>query len=192
MKHTMPLLPYPMEALAPKMSKETIEYHYGKHLQNYVDNLNRLTAGTPYENAPLEEMIRTAEGGIFNNAAQTWNHTFFFESLTPLQTPVPAELAEALSKDFGTIEKFQEQFTQAATGLFGSGWTWLVKDNQGKLSVASEQNAGNPLRKGLTPLLVIDVWEHAYYIDYRNRRAAYIAAFWELVDWNKVLERLKA
>ena len=137
-------------------------------------------------------MIRTAEGGIFNNAAQTWNHTFFFESLTPLQTPVPAELAEALSKDFGTIEKFQEQFTQAATGLFGSGWTWLVKDNQGKLSVASEQNAGNPLRKGLTPLLVIDVWEHAYYIDYRNRRAAYIAAFWELVDWNKVLERLKA
>ena len=192
MKHLLPELPYQLEALAPKMSKETLEYHYGKHLQTYIDNLNKLIAGTPYEEKTLEQILLEAEGPMFNNAAQTWNHTFFFESLTPPQTPVPAELAEALAKDFGTIEKFQEQFTQAATGLFGSGWTWLVKDNQGKLSVASEQNAGNPLRKGLTPLLVIDVWEHAYYIDYRNRRAAYIAAFWELVNWNKVLERLKA
>ena len=192
MKHTMPALPYPMEALAPKISKETMEYHYGKHLQTYVNNLNKLTEGTPYENATLEDMICQADGGIFNNAAQTWNHTFFFETLTPSQSPIPRELADGLAKDFGSTAEFKEQFTKAATGLFGSGWVWLVKDPQGKLSITSEQNAGNPLKKGLTPLLVIDVWEHAYYIDYRNARAAYIDAFWELVNWEKVLTRYKA
>lgn len=189
MTHNMPQLPYPMEALAPHMSKETLEYHYGKHLQTYVDNLNKLIPGTPYENMPLEEIVRKAEGPIFNNAAQTWNHTFFFESLTPKQDSIPASLTEALTRDFGSIEAFKEEFTKAAVGLFGSGWVWLVTDAQGKLSIRQEGNAGTPLRQGLKPLLVIDVWEHAYYVDYRNRRAGFIEAFWHLVDWKTVAKR---
>ena len=191
MKHSMPRLPYAMDALEPKMSKETMDYHYGKHLQTYVDNLNRLTENTPYEESTLEEIIRKAEGPVFNNAAQTWNHIFFFEALTPSQPPLPEELAEAFNSSFGSVEIFKEQFTKAAAGLFGSGWVWLVKDIENRLSIISEPNAGNPLRKGLAPLMVVDVWEHAYYIDYRNRRADYIKAFWELIDWNKLLERYK-
>lgn len=190
MKHAMPQLPYAMEALAPHMSQETLEYHYGKHLQTYVDNLNKLISGTPFENLPLEEIIGKADGGIFNNAAQTWNHTFFFETLTPNQAAMPDKLVEKLTEDFGSPEAFRQEFTQKATTLFGSGWTWLVADPQGKLSIISTSNAGNPLTQGLKPVLVIDVWEHAYYIDYRNRRAAYIEAFWNLVDWEKVTLRL--
>lgn len=189
MIHNMPQLPYPMEALAPHMSKETLEYHYGKHLQTYVDNLNKLIPGTPFENMPLEGIVCKAEGAVFNNAAQTWNHTFFFESLTPTQAEIPATLKELLVRDFGSVEAFKEEFTKAAIGLFGSGWAWLVADTQGKLSVKAESNAGNPLRQGLKPLLVIDVWEHAYYVDYRNRRAGFVEAFWHLVDWKKVAAR---
>lgn len=186
----MPQLPYELDALAPLMSKETLEFHYGKHLQTYVDNLNKLIPGTAYETMSLEEIILKADGGIFNNAAQTWNHTFFFQTLTPTAVEMPDRLKIALTEAFGSPEAFKEEFTKAALGLFGSGWTWLVRDDKHKLSIVSESNAGNPMKKGLKPLLVIDVWEHAYYIDYRNRRAGFIEAFWKLVDWDKVAERL--
>lgn len=190
MKHSMPQLPYPMEALAPHMSQETLEYHYGKHLQTYVDNLNKLIVGTPFENMTLEDIIRKADGGIFNNAAQTWNHTFFFETLTPRQTAMPDKLIQKLTEHFGSPEAFMQEFTQKATTLFGSGWVWLAEDTQGKLSILTEPNAGNPLTKGMKPVLVLDVWEHAYYIDYRNRRVAFIEAFWNLVDWGKISLRI--
>ena len=186
MKHTMPELPYAPEALAPKMSKETFDYHYGKHLQTYVNNLNNLIAGTPYEEMPLDEIVRKADGGIFNNAAQAWNHTFFFRMLTPAQQPMPAKLAAKLTEAFGSVEAFKEQFTKAAVGLFGSGWAWLAMDKAGKLSIVAKPNAGNPMTDGLRPVMTVDVWEHAYYIDYRNRRPDFLAAFWELIDWQKV------
>ena len=192
MVHVLPQLPYAADALAPKMSKETIEYHYGKHHQAYVNNLNNLIPGTPYENMPLEEIIVKAESGpIYNNAAQVWNHTFFFFTLSPTPKSMPSgKLAEAINRDFGSFDAFKEQFTKAAAaGLFGSGWTWLAADDNGKLSIVSESNAGNPLRKGLHPLLTVDVWEHAYYIDYRNVRPDYLKNFWELVDWNTVEKR---
>ncbi|MBM6889635.1 superoxide dismutase [Bacteroides caecigallinarum] len=190
MTHTMPQLPYDVEALAPKMSKETFDYHYGKHLQTYVNNLNKFIAGTEFEDMKLEDIICKAQGPTFNNAAQTWNHTFFFMSLTPNQEEIPSTLSDKLNEAFGSVEKFKEEFTKSATGLFGSGWTWLVKDKENKLKIVNTTNAGNPLTDGLTPLMVIDVWEHAYYIDYRNNRAAFIEAFWSLIDWNKVAERL--
>ena len=189
MKHLMPELPYTPEALAPKMSLETIEYHYGKHLQTYIDNLNRLIVGTPYEELPLEEIVRRADGAIFNNAAQSWNHTFFFGMLTPEQKPMPEKLAALLARNFGSVENFRQQFTQAAMGLFGSGWVWLVADKSWHLSIVARSNAGNPMTEGLRPVMTIDVWEHAYYIDYRNRRVDFIAAFWELIDWTKVADR---
>lgn len=192
MLHKMPELPYKTEELAPKMSKETFDFHYGKHLQTYVDNLNKLIAGTPFEDSTLEEIIRKADGGIFNNAAQTWNHTFFFLSLTPHQPQMPDVLKEALTRDFGSVEAFKDEFTKAAIGLFGSGWTWLVADKDGHLSIVSESNAGNPLKRGLTPVMTIDVWEHAYYIDYRNRRADFVKTFWELVNWEYVAAKLQA
>ena len=186
----MPELPYSKDALAPAMSAETLEFHYGKHLQTYIDNLNRMIEGTPFEDMPLEDIIRKADGGIYNNAAQTWNHTFFFQTLTPAPVEMPENLRKALTEAFGSVEAFKDEFTKAATGLFGSGWTWLASDQEGKLSIMQEPNAGNPMRKGLKPLLTIDVWEHAYYIDYRNRRAAFIEAWWNLVDWRKIAERL--
>ena len=189
MKHTMPELPYAPEALAPKMSRETLDYHYGKHLQTYVDNLNRLIPGTPYEEMPLDEIVRRTDGAIFNNAAQTWNHTFFFRMLTTSQCAMPEKLAEKLSAAFGSVEAFKDQFTKAAVGLFGSGWVWLAADREGKLSIVAKTNAGNPMTDGLRPLLTVDVWEHAYYIDYRNRRADFVAAWWNLVDWQKVADR---
>lgn len=192
MLHKMPELPYKTEELAPKMSKETFDFHYGKHLQTYVDNLNKLIAGTPFENSTLEDIIRQADGGIFNNAAQTWNHTFFFLSLTPHQPQMPATLKDALTRDFGSVDAFKEEFTKAAIGLFGSGWTWLVADKDGHLSIISESNAGNPLKRGLTPIMTIDVWEHAYYIDYRNRRADFVKTFWELVNWEYIAAKLQA
>ena len=185
----MPELPYAPEALAPKMSKETLDYHYGKHLQTYVDNLNKLIPGTPYEEMPLDEIVRKADGGIFNNAAQTWNHTFFFQMLTPAQKPVPAKLAAKLAEAFGSVEAFKEEFTKAAVGLFGSGWAWLAEDKSGKLAIVTEQNAGNPMCHGMKPLMCFDVWEHAYYIDYRNRRADAVAALWDRIDWKVVADR---
>lgn len=172
------------------MSRETIDYHYGKHLKTYIDNLNRLIPGTPFEDATLEEMILKADGGIFNNAAQTWNHTFFFNTLTPSPIDMPQALKTAIERDFGSVEDFRTKFLQAAATLFGSGWAWLSADKDGRLSISAESNAGNPLRHGLRPLLTVDVWEHAYYIDYRNRRADYLAAWWNLVDWNIVAGRL--
>ena len=189
MVHKMPELPYSTEALAPKMSKETFEYHYGKHLQTYVDNLNRLIPGTPYESMSLQKIVKKADGPIFNNAAQTWNHTFFFLMLTPDQKPMPQKLADRIARDFGSVEAFKEEFSKAATGLFGSGWTWLAADKDGKLQIISESNAGNPMTKGLKPVMTIDVWEHAYYIDYRNRRAEQLHNLWKIVDWSVVESR---
>lgn len=190
MIHEMPQLPYSMEALAPKMSKETFDYHYGKHLQTYVNNLNKLIAGTQFENMSLEDIIRNAQGPTFNNAAQTWNHTFFFMSLTPEQGEIPSTLSDKINSAFGSVEKFKEEFTKSALGVFGSGWTWLVKDKDNNLKIMNTANAGTPITEGFTPLMVIDVWEHAYYIDYRNNRAAFIENFWSLVNWNKVAEGL--
>lgn len=190
MIHEMPKLPYSTEALAPLMSKETFDYHYGKHLQTYVNNLNKLISGTEFEKMSLEDIIRNAQGPTFNNAAQTWNHTFFFMSLTPEKTEMPQSLSGKISETFGSVEKFKEEFTKSALGVFGSGWTWLVKDAENKLKIINTANAGNPITDGFTPLMVIDVWEHAYYIDYRNNRAAFIDAVWALTDWNKVSERL--
>jgi Fe-Mn family superoxide dismutase len=187
--HEMPALPYAHDALAPHISRETIEYHYGKHLQTYVTNLNNLIPGTPFENASLEDIIRKADGGIFNNGAQIWNHTFYFLTFSPQGQKVPTgKLAEAIDGEFGSFDAFKEQFTKQATGLFGSGWTWLVKDG-GKLKIVNGPNAGNPLRDGMTPLMTMDVWEPAYYIDSRNRRAASIKATWEVIDWKIVVER---
>ena len=190
MTHSLPALPYEMEALAPHMSRETLEYHYGKHLKTYIDNLNNLIVGTPFAEMPLEEICVKAEGPIFNNGAQAWNHIFFFNSLTPTSQGAPTgALAAAIDRDFGSLEAFKEQFGKAATSLFGSGWVWLCSDKAGKLSIIAEPNAGNPLKKGLTPLLCIDVWEHAYYIDYRNSRPEFIKNFWELVNWKVVEQR---
>ena len=190
MTHELPKLPYALDALAPQISEETMLYHYGKHHQAYVDNLNRLIDGTRWQNATLEEIVLGADGAIFNNAAQAWNHTFFFLSLSPDPKSVPTgALAEAIDRDFGSFESFKETMGKAAAGQFGSGWAWLVQDKDGKLSVVAESNAGNPMTRGLKPLLNIDVWEHAYYIDYRNRRPDFIQAVWDRVDWKTVEKR---
>lgn len=189
MTHVMPILPYEMEALAPQMSKETLEFHYGKHLQTYVDNLNRLIVGTPFETSVLDDVVRKSDGAVYNNAAQVWNHTFFFDSLIPGGTVMSESLQKKMAEQFGSADSFVEQFTKVALGLFGSGWVWLVRDDAGKMSIIPMGNAGNPLTDGLTPLLTLDVWEHAYYIDYRNRRADFVKAFWNLVDWDKVEKR---
>jgi Fe-Mn family superoxide dismutase len=183
---TLPPLPYDMGALAPTISKETLEYHYGKHHKTYVDNLNKLTENTPQAGSALEELVRTAQGPLFNNAAQVWNHTFYWTCLKPKAGGEPkGRLADAVQKDFGSFAKFKEEFTARAVGQFGSGWAWLVY-KKGKLSVEATGNAGNPMTAGGTPLLTCDVWEHAYYIDFRNARAKYVEAFWGLVDWNFV------
>ena len=187
MAFTLPALPYAMDALAPHISKETLEFHYGKHHNTYLTNLNKLVAGTPQENKTLEEIIVSAEGGLFNNAAQVWNHTFYWNGLTPQGGGEPTgALAEALNKSFGSFKGFGEKFSNAAVTLFGSGWAWLVKNKDGSLGIEQTGNAGNPLTKGQTPLLTCDVWEHAYYIDYRNARAKYVETFWKLVNWKFV------
>ena len=190
MIYTLPPLPYASDALEPRISKETIEYHYGKHLQTYIDNLNNLIAGTPYEEMQIETLIMTTSGPIFNNAAQVWNHVFYFNSLSPSRVSMPLELKDYLIRDFGSVENFKEMFKKAAAGVFGSGWAWLAQDAEGKLVIIQESNAGNPMRNGFKPLLTIDVWEHAYYIDYRNRRAEYIDRCWELINWDKVVKRM--
>ncbi|MDX9940674.1 MAG: superoxide dismutase [Bacteroidales bacterium] len=191
MTHELPKLPFDHKALEPVISAKTIEFHYGKHHQAYVNNLNKLLPGSPFEQASLEEIIRKAEGGIFNNGAQVWNHTFYWEGLSPDGGGEPkGKLMEAIEESFGSFAKFKEEFSQAAATLFGSGWAWLVKNEDGKLAITKESNAGNPLRSGKTPLLTCDVWEHAYYLDYQNRRPDYIESFWKLVSWNKVESRL--
>lgn len=183
-------LPYAYDALAPQVSEETMRYHHDKHYQGYVDKLNELLAASPDAGRTLEELIVTADGPLFNNAAQVWNHEFFFEQLSPTpQTQPSGALKSAIDRDFGSVAQLKAQMNKAAAGLFGSGWVWLVEDPSGRLAIVSEQNAGNPLRRGMKPLLGLDVWEHAYYIDYRNRRADAVAALWDNIDWKKVGER---
>ena len=183
---TLPPLPYATDALEPLMSQQTIEYHYGKHLQTYVDNLNRLIEGTPYSDYTLEQIILDATGPLFNNAAQVWNHTFFFDTLTPEPVKIPSELEFALTRDFGSVEEFKARFKKAATEIFGSGWAWLAQDNAGTLHIIKESNAGNPMCAGYKPLMTIDVWEHAYYLDQQNLRLAYLNEFWQIINWQFV------
>ena len=185
-----PRLKYAPNALEPAISAETIEFHYGKHLQGYINNLNNLVEGTKFAEMSLDEIVLQAEGGILNNGAQSWNHIFYFDSFSPKPKATPTgKLLEAIVRDFGSYDSFKEQFAKAAATLFGSGWAWLSADKNGKLVISAESNAGNPLRAGLKPLLTIDVWEHAYYIDYRNRRPDAIAAFWKVLDWSVVEAR---
>ena len=191
MAFTLPELPYAKDALAPHISAETIEYHYGKHHQTYVTNLNNLTQGTPWAERSLEVIVREADGGIFNNAAQVYNHTFFWNGLKPGGGGEPmGKVASAINAAFGNFAAFKEQLTKAATTHFGSGWAWLVKGKDGKLAIETTVNAGCPLRDGKTPLLTCDVWEHAYYIDYRNARPKYVEAFFGLVNWDFVAKNL--
>ncbi|MBS0011192.1 MAG: superoxide dismutase [Bacteroidales bacterium] len=190
MNYQLPKLPYERDALKPYISEETIDYHYGKHHQAYVDKLNALIPGTKFEDADLVSIIKNADGGIFNNAAQVWNHTFYFESFSGDGRREPGgELAEAIKASFGSFDKFKDEFGAAAANLFGSGWAWLVKNNNGSLSIVQKSNAENPLRDGLHPVLTCDVWEHAYYIDYRNKRPEYIKSFWEIIDWDIIASR---
>ncbi|MCK9304444.1 MAG: superoxide dismutase [Bacteroidales bacterium] len=190
MKHELPRLPYPSDALIPVITKNTIEYHYGKHHQAYVNNLNSLISGTPFENMSLEEIIKKSDGGIFNNAAQVFNHTFYFSSFRPGGSNLPkGSLSAAIDAKWGSFDNFKKEFANAAATLFGSGWSWLVKNEKGELSIIKENNAGCPLTSGLVPILTFDVWEHAYYLDYQNRRADYITALWSIVDWEKVASR---
>jgi len=193
MAFVLPELPFPKDALKPYMSEETLEYHHGKHHQAYVNNLNNLIAGTEFEGMSLEEIILKSSGGIFNNAAQTWNHTFFWNCLSPNGGGKPLGLVLVeLEMNFGSFENFKNQFTNAAITLFGSGWAWLVKNPDGKLEIIQGSNAGNPLTMGKKPLLTIDVWEHAYYIDYRNARPKFVEAFWEIVNWDFVAKNLQS
>ena len=191
MNIVLPALPYEPTALEPVITAKTLEFHYGKHHQAYVTNLNKLIPGTEFENASLEEIVMKSSGGIFNNAAQIWNHTFYWESLrSPRENNAPAgKIATLINEAFGSFDAFKEKFSAAAVTLFGSGWAWLVVKD-GKLEIVQESNAGNPMTKGLKPLLTFDVWEHAYYIDYQNRRPDHVAEIWKLVNWDKVESRL--
>ena len=192
MEHKLPELPFAKDALAPAMSAETLEYHYGKHHKAYVDNLNKLIPGTEYANMPLEDIIKKAPtGGIYNNAAQIWNHTFFWNCLKKGGGMPSGDLAAAINKTFGSFDQFKEKFSNSAVTLFGSGWAWLVKNADGSLAIEQASNAGNPLKDGKKPLLTCDVWEHAYYIDYRNARAKYVEAFWTIVNWQFVTGNFK-
>ncbi len=191
-EHKLPELPYARDALAPLISKETLDFHYGKHHAAYVANLNKLIPGTPFEAMSLDEIVKKAPAGpLFNNAAQVWNHTFYWRSLAPQAGGEPTgAVADAIARDFGSFAKFKQQFTDTAMKLFGSGWTWLVRGADGRLAVVPTSNAGCPIKDGKTPLVTCDVWEHAYYIDYRNARAAYLEAFWKLVNWKFAEENL--
>ncbi len=185
MEHTLPPLPYALDALAPHISKETLEFHYGKHHQTYVTNLNNLIKGTEFESATLEEIVKKSSAGIFNNAAQVWNHTFYWNGLKPNGGGTPTgALAEAINKKWTSFEEFKKAFQASALGNFGSGWTWLVKKADGSVDIANTSNAATPLTGNDRPLLTCDVWEHAYYIDYRNARAKYLENFWNLANWD--------
>lgn len=187
MAHQLPELPYAPDALQPVLSEETLEYHYGKHHRGYVKKLNEAIKDSKWEDLPLETLIQRAEGGLFNNAAQTWNHNFYWNGLSPDGGGEPGgELATALGSAFGSFEEFKAGFKKSAAGNFGSGWTWLVRTIDGGLEIVNTSNAGNPMREGLHPLFTVDVWEHAYYIDYRNLRPKYMEAFWALVNWDFV------
>lgn len=186
---SLPALPYPKNALAPHISEETVTYHYEKHHQNYVINLNKLIVNTPFEHLELEDIIQQADGPIFNNAAQIWNHTFYWNCLSPKPQDIPeGAFAEAMTQTFGSLEAFKTAFTQVALSTFGSGWAWLIQDNDHTLKIISTSNADTPLKHGQRALLTCDVWEHAYYIDYRHARADYLQHFWPLVHWHFVAQ----
>ncbi len=190
MAFELPKLPYANNALEPYISEKTIEFHYGKHHQAYVNNVNNLIKGTEFENASLEKIVKSADGGIFNNGTQVWNHTFYFMQFSADGCKDPKdELKAAIESKFGSVEKFKEEFTKAAATLFGSGWAWLVVDKNGELEIVQTSNAGNPLRDGKKPVLTCDVWEHAYYIDKKNLRPSYIEDFWKIIDWKVISER---
>jgi superoxide dismutase, Fe-Mn family len=187
MIHELPALPYAKDALAPVLSAETIDYHYGKHHQTYVTNLNNLIAGTEFSDMSLTDIILNASGGLFNNAAQVWNHTFYWNCLSPTGGGAPTgAVAAAIAATFGSFDEFKKQFAQAATTNFGSGWTWLVQNSDGSIEIFNTANAGTPITSGKTALLTIDVWEHAYYIDYRNARPKYLETMWEKINWDFV------
>ncbi len=189
MAFELPALPYAKNALEPHISQETLEYHHGKHHNSYVVNLNNLVPGTEFEGKSLEDIITTSSGGIFNNAAQIWNHTFYWNCLSPNGGGEPTgALADAIKATFGSFDAFKEEFTKSCVTNFGSGWTWLVKKADGSVAIANTSNAGCPLTDNAAPLLTCDVWEHAYYIDYRNVRPDYVKAFWSLVNWEFVAE----
>lgn len=194
MAFELPALPYAINALEPHISQETLEYHHGKHHNTYVVNLNNLVPGTEFEGKSLEEIIKTSTGGIFNNAAQIWNHTFYWHCLSPNGGNEPTgALADAINKTFGSFAEFKDAFTKSAIGNFGSSWTWLVKKADGSLAIVNTSNAGCPLTEaGTTPLLTVDLWEHAYYIDFRNLRPKYMETFWTLVNWEFVAKNLAA
>ncbi|MDE6427618.1 MAG: superoxide dismutase [Muribaculaceae bacterium] len=190
MIYVQPELPYDEAALEPVISAKTVHYHYGVHEKAYIDNLNSLIKDTRFEDMELEEIIRESSGPLFNNASQAWNHIFYFFSLNPDGGGEPSgDLRKAVDRDFGSFEKFKEDFVKAGTSLFGSGWVWLSADADGKLFITAESNAGTPLTHGLIPLLTFDVWEHAYYLDYQNRRAEALTKLWDLVDWDVVESR---
>jgi len=192
MEHKLPELPFAKDSLAPNISSETLEYHHGKHHAAYVANLNKLIKGTEFENMSLEDIIKKATGGMFNNAAQHWNHSFYWNSLSPKGGGEPeGEVAAAIKNSFGSYNGFMEKFTNSATTLFGSGWVWLIKNNDGSLAIESSSNAGTPIKDGKKALITCDVWEHAYYIDYRNARAKYIEAFWKIVNWKFAQDNYK-
>jgi len=185
MEHTLPPLPYAIDALAPAISQETLEYHYGKHHQTYVTNLNNLIKGTEFESLSLEEIIKKSSGPVFNNSAQVWNHTFFWNSLTPNGKGAPeGALAEAINAKWGSFDKFKEEFTKSAVGNFGSSWTWLVKKADGSLDIVNTSNAATPLTTDAKALITVDLWEHAYYIDYRNARPKFVETFFKLANWD--------
>ena len=190
MKHELMTLPYTLDALEPLMSKETLEFHYGKHHQTYVNNLNNLIAGTKFEESTLVEIVLGSEGGLFNIPAQVYNHDFFWNGLTPTQGTIPSNVEDVLVKVFGSVEEFKKEFTAKTIGQFGSGWGWLVQDENKNLKIVTTSNAQTPLTDNLKPILVCDVWEHAYYIDVRNARPAYLENFWKLVNWDFVAENL--
>jgi Fe-Mn family superoxide dismutase len=192
MEFKLAQLPFGLDDLNPMISKKTLEFHHGKHHQAYVNNLNNLIKGTKFEDSDLETIVKESDGSIFNNGAQVWNHTFYFEAFAknPKEEPT-GELAKSIERDFGSFDSFKETFSKAAATLFGSGWAWLVKDTYGNLEIIQESNAGTPLRNGYKPLLTCDVWEHAYYLDYQNRRPDYIEAFWNIVDWRMIEKRFE-
>jgi Fe-Mn family superoxide dismutase len=191
MEHTLPALPYAIDALAPHISKETLEHHYGKHHQTYVTNLNNLIKGTEFEALSLEEIVKKSSGGVFNNAAQVWNHTFYWNGMKPNGGGAPSgALADAINAKWTSFDNFKAEFTKSCLGNFGSGWTWLVQKADGSVDIVNTSNAGCPLTTGDKPLLTCDVWEHAYYIDYRNLRAKYVESFWGLVNWDFAAKNL--
>ena len=191
MKHLLPELPYALDALAPIMSADTLNYHYGKHLQTYLDNVNRMIESTPFADMKLKDMITKAQGALYNNAAQAFNHIIFFKQLTPTPTTISPLLTQALVARFGSVDAFKSEFSNAAVTLFGSGWVWLALDANNVLQIVPEPNAGNPITRNMRPLMCIDVWEHAYYLDYQNRRGDYIKNFWNLVNWDYIEKRMQ-